>query len=294
VGQLVGAIEIGGTHVTAARVDVSERKVEAGSLLRRELPSDGTRDVVLSLIGDTIVDAAGAAMRRWGVAVPGPFDYERGICTIEGVGKLDALNGVDMRAAFAASLHVAPGSIRFLNDAAAFLLGESWAGAARGHDAAIGITLGTGLGSAFMRRDALLQEGPGVPPQSRLDLVPFRGGAVEEVISRRGLLAAYRRAGGDAAEVIEIAERARAGEPEALATFRDFGASLGEFLAPFVERFAPSCVVFGGSIAKSWPLFADAFRSACAPAARVAALGPAEHLAEAPLLGAARYRSLTS
>ena len=224
--------------------------------------------------------------------MPGPFDYERGICTIEGVGKLEALHGVDMRTAFASSLQVAPEAIRFVNDADAFLLGESWAGAARGHDAAIGITLGTGLGSAFMRGGGLHEAGPGVPLQGRLDLVPFRGAPVEDVISRRGLLAAYRRAGRDAAEVIEIAERANAGELAALATFREFGAALGEFLGPFIQLFAPSCVLFGGSVARAWPLFADAFNSTCAPAARVATIGVAEHLEEAPLLGAAHHAGL--
>jgi len=287
--ELVGAIEIGGTHVTAARVDVAERQVQAGSLLRRALPSNGTRDVLLAIIGEAAVSAASAGVPRWGVAVPGPFDYERGLCTIAGVGKLDALHGVDLRTAFASSLRVDPEAIRFLNDADAFLLGESWAGAARGHDAAIGITLGTGLGSAFMRGGAIQETGPGVPLEGRLDLVPFRGARVEDVISGRGLLAAYRRAGRDAAEVVEIAERANAGELAAIETFREFGASLGEFLGPFIERFAPSCVVFGGGISRAWPLFADGFRSACLPAERVVTIAPAEHLEEAPLLGAARY-----
>jgi glucokinase len=287
--ELVGAIEIGGTHVTAARVDVASRSVDPGSLLRRDLPSTGTCDELLQIIRDTVVSLARADVHRWGAAVPGPFDYERGICTIEGVGKLEALHGVDMRSMFASALQVAPEAIRFLNDADAFLLGESWAGTARGHDAVIGITLGTGLGSAFMRGGEIREAGPGVPPEGRLDLVPFRGAPVEDVISRHGLLAAYRRAGRDAADVIEIAERANAGERAALATFREFGASLGEFLGPFIEVFAPSCIVFGGSITRAWPLFTDAFRSTCAPAARVATIRVAEHVEEAPLLGAALH-----
>ena len=285
--DLVGAIEIGGTHVTAARVDVAARNVQAGSLRRRELPSNGAREVLLAIPRDTVLSAARADVHQWGVAVPGPFDYERGICTIEGVGKLEALHGVDMRTGFASSLEVAPDAIRFLNDADAFLLGESWAGAARGHDAAIGITLGTGLGSAFRRHAMLVEAGPGVPPEGRLDLVPFRGAPVEDVISRRGLLAAYRRAGRDAAEVIEIAERANAGELAALATFREFGTSLGEFLGPFIERFAPSCLVFGGGIARSWSLFGNAFVESYGPAKRVRSVGMAERLEEAPMLGAA-------
>jgi glucokinase len=150
----------------------------------------------------------------------------------------------------------------------------------------MGITLGTGLGSAFMRDGALRQGGAGVPPEARLDLLPFRGAPVEDVISRRGLLAAYRRAGRDAGDVVDIAERAREGESVAVEVFRGFGASLGEFLAPVIERFAPSCLVFGGGITRAWSSFADAFVAACAPASRVRTVGVARHLDDAPLLGA--------
>jgi predicted NBD/HSP70 family sugar kinase len=287
--EVVGALELGGTHVTAARVSTERRAVEASTLRRAELTEDASRDAILATIRTAAVGAASTETRRWGVATPGPFDYERGISTIRGVAKLEALYGVDLRSELATALTIRADAIRFLNDADAFLLGEWWAGAARGHEVAMGITLGSGLGSAFMRGGALLQSGPGVPADARLDLVPFRGRPVEDVISRRGMLAAYRRTGREASEVVEIARRAGAGERAALETFDQLGSALGEFLAPYVERFAPSCLLFGGSIARAWPLFVDAFSRACAPAARVAMVGVAEHLGEAPLLGAARY-----
>jgi glucokinase len=289
VSGVVGAIEIGGTHVTAARVAIDARELQPGSMRRRALAPDGARDTLIAAIRDAALGAADPAARRWGVAVPGPFDYERGVCTIQGVAKLDALRGVDLRALLSSELDVAPADVRFLNDADAFLLGEWWAGAAHGHAAAMGVTLGTGLGSAFMRDGALLNEGAGVPPEARLDLVPFRGSAVEDVLSRRGLLAAYGRAGHDAPDVADIAERAMRGEDAAIATFRAFGSGLGEFLAPWIGRFAPTCLLFGGSIARSWPLFADAFADACPPASAVRVRGVADHLEEAPLFGAAHY-----
>jgi glucokinase len=287
--EIVGALELGGTHVTVARVSLDRRAVDGTTLRRAELSADASRNSLLRTIRSAAAGAASAEAQRWGVATPGPFDYERGISTIRGVAKLDALYGVDLRSELATALRVSPRDIRFLNDAAAFLLGEGWAGAARGHDAVMGITLGSGLGSAFLRDGTLRREGPGVPPDARLDLLPFRGAPVEEVISRRGLLAAYRRTGQDAFDVIEIAERARAGENAAIGVFSAFGASLGEFLAPVLERFEPSCLVVGGAIARSWSLFADAFRASCPPAARVSSVGVAQHLDEAPLLGAARY-----
>ena len=134
-----------------------------------------------------------------------------------------------------------------------------------------------------MRGGVLQEAGPGVPPEGRLDLVQFRGAPVEDVISRRGLLAAYGRPGTD---VIDIAVRARAGEADGRDVFARFGAALGEFMAPWILDFAPTALVIGGSIARSWDLFADAFRQACPPALELATCGVAERLEEAALLGA--------
>jgi glucokinase len=283
----VGAIEIGGTHVTTATVSVAGRAVDPGTVERTELAPDGARTALV----ETIVGAARRLARpditRWGVATPGPFDYARGVSLIRGVAKLDALFGVDLRAELSSALTTRPQDVSFTNDADAFLIGEWWAGAARGHHTAMGVTLGTGLGSAFLESGRIVDAAPHVvPPEGRLDLIPFRGAPVEETLSRRGLRAAYAD---DSADVVEIANRARAGERRASDVLRGFGSALGEFLAPWVERFAPTCVVLGGSIARSWDIWSDDFRAACSPHMDLTWYGVAEHLDEAPLLGAAYH-----
>ena len=283
---LVGALELGGTHVSAALVSPERRSIETGTLQRMELSPEDTRDALVAAIVGAASHVSRPGVARWGVATPGPFDYARGIALIRGVAKLDALYGVDLHAELTGALTPTPQRISFLNDADAFLIGEWWAGAARGHERAIGVTLGTGLGSAFLERGDILETDPRVPPEGRLDLIPFRGTRVEDVLSRRGLRAADGR---DGADVIAIAARARGGEPHASGVLRAFGEALGEFLAPWLERFAPTCLVFGGSISRSWELWSDAFRAACAPARGLASCGVAEHLDEAPLLGAAYH-----
>jgi hypothetical protein len=47
--------------------------------------------------------------------------------------------------------------------------------------------------------------------------------------------------------------------------------------------------VLGGSIARSWDLWSDDFRAACAPATHLTSCGVATHLDEAPILGAAYH-----
>ncbi len=284
--RLVGALEIGGTHVTAAVLAVGQRTIDPASIRRDALTSGATRDELVRSIVAAARRLSAPAVTRWCVATPGPFDYSRGVSRIRGVAKLDALYGVDIRAELSSALDLRPQDVLFLNDADAFLIGEWWTGAAEGHERAMGVTLGTGLGSAFLERGEIVTTDPRVPPEGRLDLVQFRGAPVEGTLSRRGLRTAY---GDDAPDVIEIARRARDGERRAAEVLRRFGNALGEFLTPWLERFDPTCLVFGGSIARSWDLWADDFGAACAPAARLYTCDVATHLDEAPLLGAAYH-----
>jgi glucokinase len=187
----------------------------------------------------------------------------------------------------AAALGFEPASIRFVNDAAAFALGESWVGAARGHRRVVGITLGTGLGSAFLDSGRIVEEGPGVPPGGALHLVPFRGAPVERTISRQALL---ERWGADGSlDVREIADRARHGDERACAAFREYADALGEFLAPWLSAFGPSCVVVGGSIARAWDLIARDLGQHLTGIPGLDVVAVSARLDDAPLLGAALH-----
>lgn len=283
---LVGALEIGGTHVSAGRVDIERSRLDPKSLRRLSLDARNSREELLGTIISAARDVALPAIARWGVATPGPFDYERGVSKIRNVAKLDPLYGVDLRDRLSRDLGLErPDLVRFVNDAQAFVFGEWWAGAAKGHARAMGVTLGTGLGSGFLADGEIVVSGAGIPPDARLDLISFRGGAVEDVISSRGIVAAF----GMNREVVDIARRAREGDPRALAVFGEFGSALGEFLEPWVAGFAPTCLVFGGSITRAWDLFVDEFRGSCPEATRLDRCGPADRLDEAPLLGAALH-----
>ena len=186
---VVGALDIGGTHVSAGRVHVQSATVEPGTQMRVDFPPGGSG--LLERILDTAAAIATPELDRFGVAAPGPFDYAAGICWISH--KLPGLYGVDLRRELGTALDLRDHrAIAFLNDAEAFLLGEWWAGAARGHTRAVGITLGTGLGSAFLENGRIVRSDTRVPADGALYTLAFRGAPVEETISRRALLASYR------------------------------------------------------------------------------------------------------
>jgi glucokinase len=274
----VAAVELGGSHVSVARVDV-ERAV-VGSLRRVPLDPNGTRAELLGAIRVAAESVAGGA-RQVGVATPGPFDYERGICTIRGVGKLESLFGVDLRAELARVFSAADArAILFLNDAEAFLLGEAADGAAKGRARVIGITLGTGLGSAFLADGHIVRDGPDVPRDGELYRVPFRGADVEDTISGPALRRRFRADLG----VAQIGELADAGHPRATALFASFGADVADFLTPWVRDFRAECVVVGGAIARAWRHFGPSLDSALAVDAV-----PAARIDDAALLGAALH-----
>jgi glucokinase len=291
-GTVISVMDIGGTHVSAGNVDVEARTVLTGQSFREPLNGDATADEFISTLVGCASRLPARRGSRWALALPGPFDYESGMAQYGAVGKFDALRGYDLRAALLPLLPGA-GRISFHNDADAFVIGEWWAGAARGHHCAAGITLGTGVGSGFVRDGVLVRHGPGIPPDGRVNMLTFAGRPLEETVSRRALRRAYMQATGlsTAPDVREIAQRARQGECAAARVFAQAFRVLGTVLAPYLAEFDPTVLVVGGSIAASWDLVAEPLRAGLADVepARTdrIALEPALHLAEAALLGAA-------
>lgn len=282
IASAVRAADVGGTHVTVATVDaVSGRLLDTPR--RSALPAGGGRESLLDAMASALAGAGDRSL-RWSLALPGPFDYEHGISRIAGLAKLDALHGVDLRAALGARLgtDVAKRMV-FLNDAHAFGLGEWWAGNARGHARVVGVTIGTGLGSVFLHDGERVKEGPLVPRDGWVYHLPADGSIADDVVSSRGILRRY--GAGDDTSVRDIAARARAGDDRAAGVFADTGRMLGQILTPWVERFGASCLVVGGSIANAWELMAAHVDVSAAGARAVRA----DHLEHAPLLGAAVF-----
>ena len=249
-------LEIGGTHVTAALADPG--RAEIAARVTRRLEAHGSAEDILGTVVSCAARLPAPPGAVWGVAVPGPFDYARGIGLFEGVGKFDSLRGVDVRAALVKGLSGRPAGMAFLNDAHAFLLGEWHAGAARGHGRCAGITLGTGVGSAFLADGSPQTGGPGVPPQGRADLLQLGGRPLEETVSRRAIRERY---GGGRLDVAAIAFRARTGDDRARTVLDEAFTALGRVLAPYVAAFGASVLVVGGSMTGSWDLIGPALRA---------------------------------
>ncbi|WP_210505873.1 ROK family protein [Naasia sp. SYSU D00057] len=294
VNGLIPVLEIGGTHLTAAVVDPDGWQVVQDTTNR--LAFDGRRDAD-ALIADMARAAATLGGRHgadWAVATPGPFDYEAGIGRFEDVGKFDSLRGVDVRERLRAAISPRPASIRFVNDADAFGLGEYAGGAAAGAHRAVCITLGTGIGSAFLAEGEPVNAGLEVPPDGSAHLLVYRGRPLEETVSRRAIVTAYGEAAGIPVEQVPdvhiLAERSRSGDEVAQRVLAAAFEHLGRGLAESVDRFRPDVLVIGGSMSRSWDIVEPALRRGLAEAApRLGSLPlrQALRLDDAALIGAA-------
>ena len=278
------ALDIGGTSVKSAIVEAGGHIIGKPSIT--SIDSSGESDSILSTFVQIIRAHLGESQtfHLLGVTLgfPGPFDYAAGICLIEGVEKYGAIYGVDMRDALRARLDLGDLPILFRNDAEAAIVGEARYGAGRDYRRLIGVTLGTGCGSAFLVEGVPVTSGPGVPPNGWLYPVLFRGVRADDAFSRRGLEARLQKAGVAERNIKDAAAAARAEDVGARQVFEAFGADLGTFLNSFAVAFAAEAVLVLGRIAGAMDLFGPPLRQALSVLALPGERGP-----DAALLGAA-------
>lgn len=244
--------DVGGSHISAAVFDREDCTVQG--VVTQGYPSEQSIDTFLNVLYSLGTRAARGQTDIPGVsiAMPGPFDYERGVSWIKH--KLAYLYGFDLRRGLAARLGKAEARVRFLNDGAAYLLGEITAGSAQGVCRAVAITLGTGIGSAFAVDGHVVREGTGIPPGGEIWNFPYQGGILEDQISTRAIRQSYKLRTGEDREVADIAASA-AQDANAAEVFSAFGHTLGTALRTVLAAFSPQVIVLGGGISRSAQLF---------------------------------------
>lgn len=242
-------VDIGGSHITAGWVDLNKGKVLGGSVQRKLIDSgEGAAEIIsgwCGLIQSCIKEKLHDNIKI-GIAIPGPFDYTDGISLMKEQDKFQSLYGMNVRSVLSEQLLLPPESFLFLNDAEAYLRGEVMGGEGRGYQQVLGLTLGTGLGSAIhsngQTRDADLWNSP------------FKEGIAEDYlctqwfVQRYCALAAKQEAG--LKEIIET------GKPEILhKLFSEFTQSLCGFLVPLSKEHGFEAIVLGGNISQAHKLF---------------------------------------
>lgn len=249
-------LDVGGTQIKAAAVD-REGNLK-GELHYFPAKAKESREALLNHFADIIEKVRIPGTRTCGIrlAFPGPFDYERGICLLRGLDKYDELYNVDLRREIADRIQTPPVLLRFLNDAAAFALGEMRFGRAKGAKRALFVCMGTGCGSSFGVDGELAPRGTaGVPESGYIYDAPFLDGCIDDYLSRRGLLSLTQKQMGMALDGKALAERVQDGDERARECYLSFGRRIRDALMPFLEGFCPEILCLGGQITRSGSLF---------------------------------------
>ena len=282
------AVDVGGSHVTAALVDMRARRVLVGSVHRQPVQEARSAAEILDAWSEVCLAAAeaGPTPDGLGLAVPAPFDLQAGVSQM--THKFRALRGLPLvpllRQRWTGSV-LADVPVSIANDADCFALGEWWAGLGQGAQRVIGITLGTGLGSGFVRDGRIVTAGDDVPPGGEIWDLPYLDGRVEDHTAGRFITGAWHAQTGETLEAAAIARLAQDGDAGARDIFVAFGGHLGAVLRPHVEAFRPACVVVGGNLSRAWPLFQEPLLNGIRPVPGVLAPDPESSI----LLGAAAH-----
>jgi glucokinase len=255
VQQVIG-VDLGGTDIKFGLYDR-----EGQCLLAHKIPTPQppAPDWVIAAIADSIqqIDAKKEAIAI-GVGTPGPADAEGRIAKL-------AINlGGWVNVPLADRLEALTGLPTIVgNDANCAALGEGWLGAGRPYRNWILLTLGTGVGGAIFLNGEIFVGHKGTAGELGLVTVDLNGhpcnsgnnGSLEQHASAQAI---RRRTG---LEPGALAEKAHAGDQEAITFWQQYGRELAAGLASSLYVLAPEAVIIGGGICAAADLFFPAMKA---------------------------------
>lgn len=252
-------IDIGG--MSAKLGTVKDDKITA----QRTVPTNSTMPYqsflaqIIAAMEELRKEAQGEELRMIGISSCGLIDSQKGKITYSNNIKWEDKSIVsDIRERFQVPVKIA-------NDAKCALLAEAVLGAGKNYDRVCMITLGTGVGGAFLAGKKLDIGNPYSDASGILGHLTVaaggrqctcgRSGCLEAYASATAMMASYRNKTGNEITIKELFERVRLGETAAAEVFDEFRYYLGEGLITIGNILRPEIIVIGGGISKSADLF---------------------------------------
>jgi glucokinase len=239
-------VDVGGTKILAGVVD------RDGKVIRRHersTPHD-TQEHVLEELEAAISAVLDGGVAAIGFGAPAPTDQKRGILfkTVN-----TPLGDVPLRDRFHERFGLPVG---LDNDANAAAIGEWRAGAGRGVDDMVMLTLGTGLGGGVISGGRPFRGNNGVGAELGHVVIVHDGRPCQGVCTGRGHLepyvtglaatAAAQAAFGPSADAHRLVRLANEGDGTAIRILREIGRYLGSGMGSFANVFGPELMVIGG------------------------------------------------
>lgn len=260
-------VDIGGSHISCAAIDIVNGTVINGSEAERAVNNQATAEEILKEWSLAIKQSAEHIgienLKGVGFAMPGPFSYDKGIAKFTAaVAKFQNLYDVNIVDELNNLLNLQEKlPMRFMNDASAFAVGEDWLGKASAFNKSVSITLGTGFGSAFIADGIPIVEGYDVPKMGCLWHLPFANGIADDYFSTRWFEKEWFNASGEKLTGVKsVADRATINN-EVQKLFSKFGNNLAAFSGPWLKSFQAEILVIGGNVSGAYTLFGPAFET---------------------------------
>jgi glucokinase len=262
---IVIGIDIGGSHITCMAVDPARKALIHEICVRKPVDSQAGTEEILAVWAGALKECLTpfplARIGGIGFAMPGPFDYPKGLALFSGVRKYDSLYNINIREEMKRRLNLPETMpVRFMNDAACFAIGEAWLGKASTCRRTVAITLGTGFGSAFLDDGIPVESGDQVPAYGCVYHLPYGDSIADDYFSSRWFEVAYVNRFGRPSPGVKIMTDQALKDPSVMEIFTGFGERLGSFLSPWLRIFHAGCITIGGNIARSYDLFGPVFR----------------------------------
>jgi glucokinase len=249
---IVLSVDIGGSHITSALIDLERKNEIQESWSRSRLDSNASANEIINTWALTIeksMESRSEKPERISIAMPGPMDYKNGICRIKDQGKYSALYNINIKSKLAERLGFNPCNLNFSNDAACFLKGEIFTGSLTGVDKAIGLTLGTGLGTSHIKN--------GEAHDSDLWKMPFMKGIAEDYISTRWFVNRFEELAEIKIKDVKDLVDNHQDSPYFRSIFTEFSMNLAKFIYKFIRKKMPIAAVIGGNITLAEAYFLD-------------------------------------
>ncbi len=246
--ELILSCDIGGTHITSAIVDSSNWTILEETITRSHVNSKADAKSILQEWTNNMkacLSKIDNPVQAIGIAAPGPFDYENGIPLMKGQSKYDELYQMPVTEPIKEFIGNENLDILYINDAAAFLQGEVYGCGLENEDCILGITLGTGLGSAVWNNGEKAFD-------ADLWNSPYQDDIFEEYLVTRWFNKRFKELTGlEESGLREILEKhaERAETKQLLAEYRD---QLLDFLLFFSKKYNCHQFIIGGNISKAW------------------------------------------
>jgi glucokinase len=273
--RVVG-IDLGGTHARAGLFNLQGRllALQQTPIEAHQGAETGVKRLI-RLVEGLLEDSHAGQLAGIGMGCTGPLDTERGL--IQNPYTLPGWANVPVIGPLSDHFHV-PAFLE--NDAAAAALGEYWQGAGRGVARLYMVTVGTGIGTAFVYHGEIFRGLGGAHPEGgHLPVDPsgpecycgqhgcWESLAAGPAIQRRAMEArphfpdSTLAAGlGAAIDAHQVAQAAQAGDPLGVQVMGAVARDFSRGLAAVIELFLPEMIVLGGGVMQSLELFTPAIR----------------------------------